>query len=122
MVEEVYVSFEVAKLLKEKGFDWKCHSHYWCEGEKVEYTDLPIDFNNSSYYYSRPTKQMAMRWLREIHHIILVLKHSAFSGEDCTQWAYEIWTGDNFEDEIMSFKTYEEAVEASIKYCLDKLI
>ena len=29
MITEDYVSFETAKLLKEKGFDSECHSYYY---------------------------------------------------------------------------------------------
>ena len=134
MITEDYVSFEVAKLLKEKGFNWPCHGTYdiavtggkpkFSEYEVLSY--FPYGMKNTDDKYdmiiSAPTQSMAMKWLREIHHIILVFKPSYFSGNECTYWTYERWCGDNFDGEVLSFKTYEEAVEAAIKHCLENLI
>ena len=90
MIEEAYVSFETAKLLKEKGFDEYCYKFYDYDSEKI-YAEEPFCCNSRSDDYAAPTQQMAIRWLREVHHIILVFKPGAFSGEDCTHWTYEIW-------------------------------
>ena len=51
MITEDYCSFEVAKLLKEKGFDYKGFDY--------------IDFEGEVIRQDRPTHQMAMKWLRE---------------------------------------------------------
>ena len=93
MITEDYVSFETAKLLKEKGFDGPCYkvweSHgdsqtlvgapYFVEGETVvnrESVDAAAkqyayeyNFNNNVEAYLAPTLQMAMKWLREVHDI-----------------------------------------------------
>jgi len=114
MIKEEYVSFEVAKLLKEKGFNEITLDSYRANGQlRGEY---------KSCNYPCPTQQMAMRWLREIHHFIFVFEPASFSGEECMNWTIEIWAGDNFEAEIPSFGTYEEAVEAALKYVLERLI
>lgn len=89
MIKEAYCSFEVAKLLKGKGFNEECIGAY-------------------------PTHQMAMSWLREKYNIIVVIKPATFSGDNCTSWAFELWCGGNFEAEITIFKTYEEAVEVAL--------
>lgn len=129
MITEDYVSFEVAKLLKEKGFDIPCHYTYHGDITSVPFFHRKVkNFNGEEYsgktteWVSCPTHQMAMKWLREEKHIIFVFKPATFSGEECTYWTYEIWAGDNFEGEVMSFKTYEEAVEAALKYSLENLI
>lgn len=123
-IMEDYVSFETAKLLKEKEFDWNCITYYVdYEPNDVKYSML-IE-NNTTWEErccSAPTLQMAMKWLREIHHIIFVFKPSCFNGDECTYWTYELWCGDNFEGEILSFKTYEQAVEAALKHVLENLI
>ena len=52
MIEEIRCSYEVCKLLHEKGFDVKCTDWYW--------------ENNINIW--KPTHQMAMKWLREVHN------------------------------------------------------
>lgn len=69
MIKEDYVSFEIAKLLKEKGFDipsfnpeeWPC-CMYDEEG-KLQWGCY------SDKWYCRITLQMEMKWLREVHSI-----------------------------------------------------
>ena len=84
MITEDYVSFETAKLLKEKGFDEHCFciNYPLPEGEHHSII-LPNLLNNSmipftdEYKFCRykedfitiPTFQMAMKWLREVHGI-----------------------------------------------------
>lgn len=122
MIKEAFVSFEVAKLLKEIGFDELCRYLYEDNGKR--YTLATTCYQNvcDDNECLCPTQQMVMRWLREEYNIILVFKPAPFSGENCTFWTYELWCGDNFEGEILSFKTYEEAVEAALKYVLENVI
>ena len=124
-LKEDYVSFEVAKLLKEKGFAETSNTigTYNGKGEFYLYKhEKGYNHNHLTSWYSAPTLQMAMKWLREVHHIIFVFKPSYFSGDECTYWTYERWCGDNFDGEVLSFKTYEEAVESALKYSLENLI
>lgn len=118
MITEDYCSYEVSKLLKEKGFDEETEDYYRKKDKSLEWASawtraLPDE------YYPCPTHQMAMKWLREVHHAIIVLKPATFSGEECTSWGCDIWCGDNFEKEIFPFVSYEDAVEAAIKYSLE---
>lgn len=67
MIEESYVSFNTAKLLKEAGFDEVCSWAYY-----RAYNWCLIHERNSKLclgYYSRPTQALAARWLREVHDI-----------------------------------------------------
>lgn len=138
MIKEAYCSFEISKLLKEKGFNEECFSYYhiydredFSTGEEYVsecnnnweqvWDGYSFHNHNNQYRAARCTHQMAMAWLRE-KHIYLVFKPAYFSGEDCTYWSYEKWAGDNFEGEVLSFKSYEEAVEAALKYSLENLI
>ena len=73
-MKEDYVSYEVAKLLKEKGFDWDCEHYYKPDGEIVRtlHTEGSRHINSSVLYENQclaPTQAMAMRWLREEHKI-----------------------------------------------------
>ena len=50
-MNEQLISFETAKLAKEKGFDWKCI--YACDNEIELYTapfKEPINHNNKCYF------------------------------------------------------------------------
>ena len=148
MITEDYVSFEIAKLLKEKGFNELCNRVY--EGPKLKYTTLPISplmslgelggFHPKQLYvtnnelgdivYTAPTPQMAMKWLRETHHIIIVSHPLSFNvAKDCLceNWVYSLWVGNKLEvheslGNQTNYPTYEEACEAAIKYCLENLI
>ena len=126
MITEDYVSFELAKLLKEKGFDVYVSSFYDDEGE---FSGKEVNWNwNIGPRYSAPTFQMAMKWLREVHRIHISITPLSF--EDGIFWMYKIiklWSDNNCSelhrsDSRVGFNTYEEACEAAIKYCLENLI
>ena len=121
MITEDYVSFETAKLLKERGFDCECHRYFWIakDGNAIlDYSYSEMDSNADMLYYSAPTLQMAMKWLREVHKIFIRVIQSHI--EYC---ACEIYYGIvNYYNFIESFASYEEACEAAIKYCLENLI
>lgn len=68
MITEDYVSFEVAKLLKEKGFDEPVKHFYFINGTFAN--DLAITKNSYTRHYAAPTIQMALKWLREVHNYI----------------------------------------------------
>ena len=130
MVEEDYVSFETAKLLKEKGFDEDIARVVNEEGE-IDYLG---SFQPSLAYlyhswYKCPTLQMAMKWLRdEKHYYIQVMMDGWACGGHSGYYVVIQKTDSDFEmmlqdavDEVF-YQTYEEACEAAIKYCLENLI
>ena len=100
MIEESYVSFEVAKLLKEKGFKEWCRR---CYGVAVLHNGVGISFDEEcdlkdeeredeieyieggclydfgcdnrkedGNLYAAPTLWVTMKWLREVHNQIIV--------------------------------------------------
>ena len=68
MNKEDYVSFEVAKLLKEKGFNEPCFSQYTKTGS-IWNCQAPENFNESEGCYSRPSLYEAQKWLRHQHNL-----------------------------------------------------
>ena len=124
MITEDYVSYEVAKLLKEKGFDEKTLSYYednvLCRGDWFEWNRSPLG------HIAAPTHQMAMAWLREVHNICIVIEPHAYDyiNEKNSSYVYSLWQGDNYYEnpELKSYPSYEEAVEAALKYSLENLI
>lgn len=150
MITEDYVSFEVAKLLKEKGFDIPLNYFYNSDGIKGYATSYNWNQTAGDFQdYSCPTIQMTMKWLREIHHIFLVVDYNY----ECTDKSYiykvyhlgengkperfpvwgvsydiegnqhkEIVSYRNFELSYFDYATYDEAADEGIKYCLENWI
>ena len=141
MITEDYVSFEIAKLLKEKGFPQEYDRYHSLVYNEEDYEDeyevqrmvletrtvkagtlssYPIGVPDPKCYC--PTLQMAMKWLRETFEIHCQI--------DCpiivSNWRYAI--RDLNQDEWVTlrnmgdYETYEQACEAAIKYCLENLI
>ena len=105
-IKEDYCSKEIYRLLIEKGFDGEIHTSYDEEG----YTQASI------------TLQMAMKWLREVHNICIVVSSSMFWGK----YNVSIYKKGNdypfgFDGDSL-IPSYEEACEAAIKYCLENFI
>lgn len=119
-ITEDYVSFETAKLLKEKGFEEKCYLHYSSNGKMQHWNyQSPIDG------ISAPTLQMATKWLRQVYNIHVVPKFDFYAG----YYTGRIYDGRretvSEKDDyiaITGYETSEEACEAAIKYCLLALI
>lgn len=123
MIQEAYVSFETAKLLKEKGFNEPTLGNYYIDGRFEE--SCRVNWNE--YFktpINAPTQQMAMRWLREEFDLITYVK-LVNDGDPCHDaWGFSIYnkfTNESIKGHRLWFK-YEEAVEAAIKYCLENLI
>ena len=125
MVTEDYVSFETASLLNEKGFDEEVLAVYiydnlFVKGENkiVNTANIPI--------IPAPTLQMAMKWLREVHNIFIVIEPHMYDyiNEKTSSYVTSLWQGDNYYENITSkdYPTYEEAVETALKYSLEYLI
>ena len=133
MIEEAYVSFETAKLLKDKGLDWPCHATYdtAVTGGKPKFSKykvlsfFPYGMKNTDDKYgmviSAPTLQMAMKWLREVHNLWCEI-----SPEGKGLWYWEVYSLTDEEyipnSNAHKIKSYEEAYESAIKFSLENLI
>jgi len=129
MIAEDYVSFKVAKLLKEKGFDGICGTAYETITNEHEVEQCSISEWGKLGQVKRPTLQMAMKWLRdEEHYYLQVMLDGWACGDHSGYYVVIQKTDSDFEmmlsdavDEVF-YQTYEEACEAGIKYCLENLI
>ena len=129
MIQEDYVSFEVAKLLKEKGFNECFCSKSYYANEQVD-----IKHNTDNYFEEiclAPTLQMAMKWLR-LTHKIYIQAFAPVYDMDCAELGvtYNVIIT-NLANQCLAFDTPledieynspEEAHEAALKYCLENLI
>ncbi len=122
MIEEQFVSFETAKLLKEAGFDVPCTSQYTDNGFGWDNLSR-VNYNSCESLFSRPTQALAVRWLREVHGIHIF---SNYFFEDGT-WFYVIVDLKESDEvraihpDIRSYQSSEEALEAGLQEAI-KLI
>lgn len=147
---EDYVSFEVAKLLKEKCFPQEYDEFnanvYNEEDYELEYEvqrmvtqtklikvgtlcDYPAGIPDPKCY--APTLQMAAKWLREIHNIYIEVEPHALDGDWVSSYECNYWFNGKFYIpyatrghllENKTWRTYEEALNSMIEYCLTNLI
>lgn len=122
MIEEQFVSFETAKMLKEVGFDEVCSWAYY-----RAYNWCLIHERNSKLclgYYSRPTQALAARWLREVHRIVVDVAFVPPSVDGDVWQCFVgkmddmVWAGD-YELSNCKYATYEEAFEYGLKRGLE---
>lgn len=129
MITEDYVSFEIAKLLKEKGFnEIKCNTCYKWNGNFCNNRRSMSGIDNEICYQA-PTLQMAMKWLRKNFNMNPVPYATSIgwyfevfdlTHRDITSCALLYDAGIPSKEKMLG--TYEEACEAGIRYCLENLV
>ena len=119
---EHYVSLEIANLLKEAGFDWKCRGIYVLDSENdPEYIFSTANFTNTSkeikgyIRLSAPTLDVVQRWLRETQKYQVAVLPNGLKGYVALCFLYKEPITQSFEH----YSTYEEALEVGIKKVLE---
>lgn len=126
MIKERFVPYELAKLLKEKGFDVPCN---FCtslndEDKNLAFCSNPRNFNAHGRYINRPTYQMVIDWLESKDIIISII---ASSCQIDLLYEYEIIKLDKERFGYISqkcednFSTRWDALEDAIKWCLNNI-
>lgn len=131
MITEDYVSFETAKLLKEKGFDEVCEMFYCKPHEGYMRNRKRNEWRNSDLRENMtctcPTLQMAMKWLREVHGLFIFISTWTML-ENNIQYYFEIREIKTRDFETLydytskELNSFEKVAEAAILYCLKNLI
>lgn len=107
MIEEQFVSFDTAKLLKEAGFDVPCRGGY----------------HANRFRYEAPTQALAARWLREVHHINVYACFDYEKFEERKWFFTREHTMVNDDSavycSITNYNSYEEALEEGLKHGLE---
>lgn len=120
--DEVYVTSDIAKQLREKGFDKNCRSRFYQKPSgniEVHNALIGENFNRSELVntWSRPTLQMVLLWLhgKGIH--------------PCVNWHissnkyYAKITGKaNADYSVGLYEKLEESWQAIIRYSLENLL
>ena len=124
-ITEDYVSFETAKLIKEKGFEGECRDYYNTDGHFCS-EDFKSNWNHGGSatitIFSAPTLQMAMKWLREVHDCPIEILWHWDADSQCSEWYFAHHMELKSLPQIQYYDTYEAACEAAIKYCLENVI
>lgn len=130
-ITEDYVSFETAKLLKEKGFDEATNRYYNAQHDQIRtVSDTFLWHWNNEKFMKRvsmdgaiaiPTLQMAMKWLREVHNIDIFPWKIGKGIYSCA--IFNSNTGQDLSsNKDFPSEKYEETVDEAIRYCLENLI
>lgn len=139
MNKEAYVSFKIAELLKDKGFNWECRSFYeyfssmitMYQGMLPELSEAARNYNKEEYkdICSRPTQQMACSWLRERGvHIMPTIGCDVDRTPRIFYGAVIALFNDygdiDYRDPLdeSGYNEPEDAIEAALEYCLTNLI
>ncbi len=125
-----FVSFEIAKKLKEKGFIEECFARYYCSDkayfERNSYNpnteSVFYCYNNDEdlgrFYIDAPTTSQVLNWLRKEKKIHIGI---IFTGKDYTAWV-QLLNGNESQITIHDCDDNTEAEIAGIEYVLDNLI
>ena len=148
-MKERRCSYEVSKLLKEKGFkEWCTHCYsdmpthngeylgcdeeyeleaegrgdeiVWIEGGMLHH----LNSRNDDAATACPTHQMASDWLRENYDLhIIAFPYKADKERKWCCYVYKTFNLLGYEKYINeTLDSYKEAVEAALKYALENLI
>lgn len=127
-ITEDYVSFEIAELFREKGFDAECSGTYSTGDKELSISsECPYSNDlNDDMFIAAPTLQMAMKWLREVHKIDICVCRELDEYGDCYDgYIVVVYSSKVYMVTIRDVEkdlSYEEACEVAIKYCLTNLI
>lgn len=130
MIEESYVSFDTARMLKEAGFDVPCNSYYELEDGEVVRKDRIRLYGHNCFedtVCSRPTQALAARWLREVHDTFVKMERvGSFDGKEFRfYWSFSIISVSTACLKSISggrYDGYEEALEVGIVQVLERII
>lgn len=135
-----YCSYELAKKLKERGFDEPCYAQWACEPD-----GKPVLVGSTALVFSRddckgrnllaPTLWQAQKWLREKKRMFVNSFPERFDEDTGVKgiykelltgmWGYELWDDRNRSnpilEEVDGFHSYEQALSAGISASIDLL-
>lgn len=124
-ITEDYCSFEVSKLLKEKGFVVYCTSLYTEDGKQNDVGNYNGVDDDNYISFSRPTHALAIKWIRENFGIFFdITPNWVYQGKFKGYWfkIYSLKNGVLLYETNKSFNSPEEATEAALLYTLKNLI
>lgn len=141
-MNEQLISFETAKLAKDKGFQElvsNCYhnkklfgSYAMMSEDDSAFIDIMdgnelenhnhIDFIDFEDRFSAPTQSLLQKWLREKHHLIIIVAYQyEHDSTPYSYWIYKELQSLPINQWVNDLNTYEEALELGLQEAL-KLI
>lgn len=127
MIDEQYVEYDTAELLKKAGFLEQTDTCYFGTTNRIGGATTITEDNG---VLLRPTQAVAARWLREVHnlHVSAIQTNLPLTEPQTThwEWGYVVTKvddpngRDNFID--MYYTSYEDAMEAGIRHAIESVI
>ena len=119
MIHEELVTYEVAKLAKEKGFPIK-EIRSW----HYEFDGYPTKEIIDEYQYPNISQSLLQRWLREEKKIEAYVRNFEKSTDFPHHYCNFITDGNGKTSKVGNkmFDTYEQALEDALKYSLENLV
>ena len=117
MIEESFVSFDTAKMLKEAGFDVPCISQY-SERKSIWNVGYPYNFNQDEFGYSRSTQALAARWLCEYKMIEVSVAYCRHK----KSWYYQVGYLDCKDEDVIfgyDYASRQYAMEAGLQKAIN---
>lgn len=122
-MNEDFVTSELAKKLKEKGFDEACYTFYEYNSKEFYREERIPCCNSCSDDYAAPTISQVLKWLRKDKNIHITIDVDINDNFDfyftILKRGEESWESLQYGE---SYETYEKAALAGIEYIIDKLI
>jgi len=121
MIQPIYVTFEQAKALKEKGFDIKC-SHFYNEGSGFKLQNDSLVRTGKDVFYEAPEQWQVVEWFRQ-KGIIIELIVDGWGDDDCVSeeflcYRIFIWQvgkpKPHYNDDVGALPTPQEAYSVAI--------
>ena len=119
ILEELYCDREISLLLKNVGFNGKCHVYYRTDDNSVGAEKYPIDYTTEfidDCIVLIPTLQMAQDFLRKKGIQIIPFYEELPKGSYWCRVERHPYT--EYVQEVNVFKTYEASLSDAIKYIL----
>ena len=138
-MNEDFVPFELAKKLKEKGFNEPCFAYYTnneplyfnysCKAGEcyssclLSHNSMPKD-SVSGKFADSPTISQVLKWLREKKGILIAIDVFKDYTSELVGWGYNIVLIDKYEvcHHCCNFDNYEQSAIAGIEYALDNIL
>ena len=115
---ECYISLEIAKLLKEAGFDWEIKTFYFNNELGETMLGDVKNHNFSNQFISAPTLAVVQQWLREVKNVDVF----AYRNEPKDKFESIVSVNKKWSTTGMCINTYEEALETAIKKALEMIL
>lgn len=116
-MKHLFVPYDIARQLKEKGFNEPCLGHYYERDNEqviVIYGEFPPD---TSKWLSAPLYQQVIDWFRDKHNVIISVeprKNGVFKGNREYFISGE-WRSNYTEDYMDYYGALTKAIEEALK-------